>query len=58
VLRHLGLQRHFAHHIAIEDMHVHGQLRPKPSKLMLRRLLRKHGWRRAAACWSRTRWST
>lgn len=43
VLRHLGLQRHFSHHIAIEDMHVHGQLRPKPSKLMLRRLLRKHG---------------
>jgi putative hydrolase of the HAD superfamily len=24
-------------------MHVHGQLRPKPSKLMLRRLLRRHG---------------
>jgi putative hydrolase of the HAD superfamily len=43
VLRHLGLQRHFAHHIAIEDMHVHRRLRPKPSKLMLRRLLRKHG---------------
>jgi putative hydrolase of the HAD superfamily len=43
VLRHLGLRRHFSHHIAIEDMHVHGQLRPKPSKLMLRRLLRKHG---------------
>jgi putative hydrolase of the HAD superfamily len=43
VMRHLGLQRHFAHHIAIEDMRVHGQLRPKPSKLMLRRLLRKHG---------------
>ena len=43
VLRHLGLQRHFSHHIAIENMHVHGQLRPKPSKLMLRRLLRKHG---------------
>jgi putative hydrolase of the HAD superfamily len=43
VVRHLGLQRHFAHHIAIEDMHVHRQLRPKPSKLMLRRLLRKHG---------------
>jgi putative hydrolase of the HAD superfamily len=43
VLRHLGLHRHFAHHIAIEDMHVHRQLRPKPSKLMLRRLLRKHG---------------
>jgi putative hydrolase of the HAD superfamily len=43
VMRHLGLQRHFSHHIAIENMHVHGQLRPKPSKLMLRRLLRRHG---------------
>lgn len=43
VLRHLGLQRHFMRHIAIEDMQVHRQLRPKPSKLMLRRLLRKHG---------------
>jgi putative hydrolase of the HAD superfamily len=43
VMRHLGLQRHFSHHVAIEDMHVHGQLRPKPSKLMLRRLLRRHG---------------
>jgi putative hydrolase of the HAD superfamily len=43
VMRHLGLQRHFAHHIAIENMHVHRQLRPKPSRLMLRRLLRKHG---------------
>ena len=43
VLRQLGLQRHFDRHIAIEDMQVHRQLRPKPSKLMLRRLLRKHG---------------
>ena len=43
VLRHLGLRRHFSHHIAIENMHVHGRLRPKPSKLMLRRLMRKHG---------------
>jgi putative hydrolase of the HAD superfamily len=43
VVRHLGLQRQFAHHVAIEDMHVHGRLRPKPSKLMLRRLLRRHG---------------
>jgi putative hydrolase of the HAD superfamily len=43
VMRQLGLQRHFAHHIAIEDMRVHGQLRPKPSKLMLRRLMRRHG---------------
>ncbi len=43
VLRHLGLRRHFSHHVAIEHMHVHGQLRPKPSRLMLQRLLRKHG---------------
>jgi putative hydrolase of the HAD superfamily len=43
VMRHLGLTRHFAHHIAIENMQVHGQLRPKPSKLMLRRLLRRYG---------------
>ena len=43
VLRHLGLARQFSHHVAIENMHVHGQLRPKPSKLMLRRLLRRHG---------------
>jgi putative hydrolase of the HAD superfamily len=43
VVRHLGLHRQFAHHVAIEDMRVHGQLRPKPSKLMLRRLLRRHG---------------
>jgi putative hydrolase of the HAD superfamily len=42
VVRHLGLHRHFAHHVAIEDMRVHGQLRPKPSRLMLRRLLRRH----------------
>lgn len=41
VLRHLGLQRCFSHHIAIESMRVHGQLRPKPSKLMLRALLRR-----------------
>ncbi|MDB5949616.1 MAG: phosphoglycolate phosphatase [Massilia sp.] len=43
VMRHLGLHRHFSHHVAIEDMRVHGELRPKPSKLMLRRLLRRHG---------------
>lgn len=43
VMRHLGLRRHFSHHVAIEDMQVHGKLRPKPSRLMLRRLLRKHG---------------
>ena len=43
VVRHLGLQRQFSHHVAIENMRVHGELRPKPSKLMLRRLLRRHG---------------
>jgi putative hydrolase of the HAD superfamily len=42
VLRQLGLHRHFARHVAIEDMRVHGRLRPKPSRLMLRRLLRRH----------------
>lgn len=39
VMRHLGLHRHFAKHIAIESMIVHRQLRPKPSKLLLRKLV-------------------
>ena len=39
VLRHLGVGHHFARHIAIESMWVHGQLRPKPSRAMLRKLL-------------------
>ena len=39
VMRHLGLHRYFARHIPIEAMRVHGQLRPKPSTLMLRKLL-------------------
>ena len=43
IVRRLKLHNHFSHHVAIEHMHVHRQLRPKPSKLMLRRLLRKHG---------------
>ncbi len=41
VMRHLGLHRHFAKHIAIESMMVHRQLRTKPSKLLLRKLLAK-----------------
>ncbi len=41
VVRHLGLHRHFARHIPIESMHVHRHLRPKPSKLLLRKLLAK-----------------
>jgi len=39
VVRHLRLQRHFASHISIEAMRVHGQLRPKPSKSLLRKLM-------------------
>lgn len=39
VVRHLGLQRQFAEHIPIEDMRVHGKLRPKPSRRYLRKLL-------------------
>ena len=43
VLRHLGLHRHFAEHVPIESMRVNGEWRPKPSKLLLRRLLRQRG---------------
>jgi len=43
VMRHLGLHRHFAKHIPIESMRVHGQLRPKPSKHLLRKLLAREG---------------
>jgi putative hydrolase of the HAD superfamily len=39
VLRHLGLHRHFAQHIPIEEMRVHGMLRPKPSKSLLRKIM-------------------
>jgi putative hydrolase of the HAD superfamily len=43
VMRHLGLHRHFAQHIPIESMRVHGKLRPKPSRQLLRKLLAKEG---------------
>ena len=43
VMRHLGLRHHFARHIAIESMFVHRQLRPKPSKILLRKLLKREG---------------
>lgn len=43
VLRHLGLHRHFAKHVPVEAMRVHGRLRPKPSRLMLRQLLAREG---------------
>jgi putative hydrolase of the HAD superfamily len=39
VMRHLGLHRHFSRHISIESMQVHRQLRPKPSRQFLRKLL-------------------
>ncbi len=42
VVRHLGLQRQFSHHVAVEAMTVHGKMRPKPSRLLLRSLLRRH----------------
>jgi putative hydrolase of the HAD superfamily len=41
VIRHLGLHSHFARHIPIEAMQVHRQLRPKPSKSLLRKLIAK-----------------
>lgn len=43
VIRHLGLHRHFARHIPIEAMQVHRQLRPKPSRWLLRKLLAREG---------------
>ena len=39
ILKLLGLHRYFSRHIAIQSMHVHGKLLPKPSKRMLRKLL-------------------
>ncbi|MET3119152.1 putative hydrolase of the HAD superfamily [Undibacterium sp. GrIS 1.8] len=49
VIRHLGLHRHFAAHIPIEAMRVHGHLRPKPSTQYLRKLVAKQKVR-AADC--------
>ena len=43
VLRHLGLHPHFSGHISIESMQVHRQLRPKPSRRFLRKLLSRQG---------------
>jgi putative hydrolase of the HAD superfamily len=43
VLRHLGLHSHFAGHVSVESMRVHGRLRPKPSRQMLRKLLAREG---------------
>ncbi|KAF3997338.1 pyrimidine 5'-nucleotidase [Glaciimonas immobilis] len=43
VMRHLGLHRQFGKHISIESMHVHRQLRPKPSPHVLRKLIAREG---------------
>jgi putative hydrolase of the HAD superfamily len=43
VMRHLDIHRHFAQHIPIEAMHVHGQLQPKPSPQFLRKLMASLG---------------
>jgi len=39
VLFHLGIDRHFDRRIAVEQMRLHGRLRPKPSRPMLRALI-------------------
>ena len=39
VIAELGLQRHFDQQISIEAMRIHGRLRPKPSRWLLRKLL-------------------
>jgi len=43
VVGHMGIGRHFSGEITIESMRVHGRLRPKPSRVMLRRLMRREG---------------
>ena len=43
VVGHMGIGRHFSEQVSIESMFVHRQLRPKPSRLMLRRLMRRQG---------------
>lgn len=43
VIGHMGIGRHFSDQISIESMVVHRQLRPKPSRLMLKRLMRRKG---------------
>jgi putative hydrolase of the HAD superfamily len=44
VMQHLRLQKHFSSHLSIESMWVHRELRPKPSRLLLRKLLAKNRW--------------
>ena len=42
VVRRLRLHRFFDQHIAIENMRVHGKIRPKPSRLLIRKILSKN----------------
>ena len=44
VMRHLKLHRHFDAQFSVEEMRVHGQLQPKPSRPFLRKLLAMHAW--------------
>lgn len=41
VVKALGLQGHFDQHISIEAMRIHGRLRPKPSRWLLKKVLAK-----------------
>ena len=43
VLRGLGLHRHIGTRYAVEHMRIHGQLRPKPARSMLRAVLAREG---------------
>ncbi len=43
VVGHMGIGRHFSGQVTIESMWVHRKLRPKPSRVMLRRLMRREG---------------
>jgi putative hydrolase of the HAD superfamily len=43
VVGHMGIGRHFSDQVTIESMHVHRRLRPKPSRVMLLRLMRRQG---------------
>lgn len=45
IVRQLGLHKLLQHIICVEDMQVHQQFRPKPSRPYLRKLLARHGLR-------------
>lgn len=45
ILQHLGIDRHFQRSYAVEQMRLFGQYRPKPSRAMLRAIVRREGVR-------------